>query len=136
MFQYYKQTLSDFTNWNYIDITLEAYDKLENLLEEVKNTYIEYPTIARGKIIKCRLIIMTLAYTLNNTATNNIMSNRLKLIYSIINNKLEMCDIKQIDIIIRSIQILRESITKLKANSINNNIDIDVQAFQSTEFEA
>lgn len=131
MIQYHKYSTTDYTGWSYIDITLEAYDKLEQLLIESKEIYVVYPTMVQGKIIKCRLIVMALVYTLSNI-TDNIAANKLKRIYAWILAKLETLNINHIDILIRAIQILQNTIQQLKIaeGSPDNQKDVsDVKSF-------
>jgi flagellin-specific chaperone FliS len=135
MFHYYEQISCNLTDWSYIDITLEAYDKLEKLLEESKQIYAENPIIARGNFIKCSLIILALAQTLNDEA-DNMISKKLKNIYYNINTKLMEYDINQINILIQTIQLLRQSISLLKAVDRNDDIHRYNQIVRSIVIEA
>jgi flagellin-specific chaperone FliS len=135
MFHYYEQTSSNLTDWSYIDITLEAYDKIETLLEESKQLYAENPTIARGKLIKCSLIILALTQTLNDEE-DNLIPKKLKIIYKNISTKLMANDINQINILIQTIRLLRQSISLLKAIDRNDDITRNNQIVQSIAIEA
>lgn len=135
MFHYYEQTSFNLTDWSYIDITLEAYDKLETLLEESKQIYADNPIVAHGKLIKCSLIILALALTLNDEA-DNIISKKLTIIYNNINTKLMSYDINQIDILTQTIQLLRQSISLLKAVDRNDDIHRDNQIVKPIVIEA
>jgi hypothetical protein len=121
MFQYYRQSVPDLANWSYIDITLEAYDKIEYMLTELKDKYLKEHIRAFSILLKCRLIIIALAHTLENTASENVFINRLRYIYIYMINKLEKNDIENIDLLIRIIQILRRTITKLKINELKDD---------------
>lgn len=121
MFQYYRQSVPDLANWSYIDITLEAYDKIEYMLTELKDKYLKEHIRAFSILLKCRLIIIALAHTLENTASENVFINRLRYIYIYMINKLEKNDIENIDLLIRIIQILRRTITKLKINEVKDD---------------
>jgi flagellin-specific chaperone FliS len=117
MIDYYKQIHGDLSDWNYLDLILEAYDKLEILLRNSLELQNERPIIARGSLIKAQLIILALEETLIDDGPDNILTNKLRSIYVYMLKKInsEKISHSEITLLINAIQTLRDSIRQLNS---------------------
>jgi len=117
MIDYYKQIHGDLSDWNYLDLTLEAYDKLEILLRNSLELQNERPIIASGSLIKAQLIILALEETLIDDGPDNILTNKLRSIYVYMLKKInsEKISHSEITLLINAIQTLRDSIRQLNS---------------------
>jgi flagellin-specific chaperone FliS len=136
MLQYYNQIRKDLSDWNYVDLTLEAYDKLEKLLKDSLELYYENPMITQGNLIKSRLILLALAQTLNDDDIYNILIRKLKSIYAYMIDKLDMENIDQIKLIIQAIPMLRDSIRQWHSIGHDNGIHPETSIVNSIRIEA
>jgi len=130
MLDYYKQIHGNLSDWNYLDMTLEAYDKIEILLRNSLELQNEQPIIASCCLIKVQLIIIALAETLIDDGSNNILANKLKSIYTYMLKKVSNKKISpaEITLLINAIRTLHDSIRQLNSQCNSYRVTQQVTA--------
>lgn len=119
----YDSVYASLQDWSYLDLTLLAIEKLENLLIETSNNNGDDMSI-KTNVAKAQMILISLITTLNNDVDGNLSVLTLKKAYIYLLKRMEIVKYgRELLPLIENVRMLRNALGKTsKCNdSCTNN---------------